>query len=120
MPTLRNFVYCGKTRLAACDFSIIEDPIKMIFETNIQHLDSGLSFPVIHKVGNDGIFVLLEFENKLGAAISDINFILKEYDKSKFVLKFIHLVTIFIIFSLERVQRCQLCPLCEFRENSVN
>ena len=31
----------------------------------------------MHKVDNYGIFVLLKFENKLDAAISDINFILK-------------------------------------------
>ena len=53
-----------------------------------------LSFPVIHKVGNVGIFVLLKFENKLDAVISDFIFNSMHPDKLKFALKFIQPVII--------------------------
>ena len=52
------------------------------------------SFPVIHKVGKDGIFVLLIFENKVDIVISYINFISKHHDKYKCASKCIQLVTI--------------------------
>ena len=44
------------------------------------------SFPVRHKVGNVGIFVLLKFRNKLDAVIHHFNFHPKHHDKCKVVL----------------------------------
>ena len=38
------------------------------------------SFPVIHKVGNVGIFVLLKFENKLDTVFGHFNFNSKHHD----------------------------------------
>ena len=66
------------------------------------HIDSEYhsSFPVIHKVGNVDIFVLLK------------------YDKYKTTLKFIHLVLL-NVFSLEIIQKCQYCHLCILPENSI-
>ena len=43
------------------------------------------SFPVILKVGNVGIFVLLKFENKLDTVISHMNFNSIHHNKFKFV-----------------------------------
>ena len=41
------------------------DSVKYIFDlSSVQPLEMSLSFRVIHKVGNVGIFVLLTFENK--------------------------------------------------------
>ena len=75
------------------------------------------SFPVIHKVDNVGIFVLLKFENKLNVVIVHTNFISKHHDKYKFALKFIQFVTISTLFPLEVVQKCQLCQtLCITRK----
>ena len=48
-------------------------------------------FPVFHKVGNDGIYVVLKFKNKLHEEISHFNFNSKHYVKVKFVLKLIWL-----------------------------
>ena len=39
------------------------------------------SFPVIHKVGNVDIFVLLKFENKLDRGINHFNLNSKDCDK---------------------------------------
>ena len=77
------------------------------------------SFPVIHKVGNIDIFVLLKFGNKLDVVISHINFISKQYDKCKFVLELVLLGTIVNLFLLEVVQRCQHCQPCVIWENSI-
>ena len=62
------------------------------------------SFSVIHKFGDIDIFVLLKIENKLDVAISQMNFISKQYDKCKFVLKFVSLVTIPEFISIEVVK----------------
>ena len=83
----------------ACVFyvQIIDSRIK-------QSLMRHSSFPVIHKVGNVGIFVLLKFENKLNREISHFNFISKHYDKCKFALKLIWLIPVSNLFQLEVVQ----------------
>ena len=47
------------------------------------------SFPVIHKVGNVGIFVFLKFENKLDREINSLNFNTKHKHQCKIVLKLI-------------------------------
>ena len=44
------------------------------------------SFPVIHKVGNVLIFVLLKYENKLNVVFSHITFISKHHGKRKFAI----------------------------------
>ena len=56
------------------------------------------SFPLIHKVGNAGIFVLLKFENIVDREINQFNLSLKHYDKCKFVLKLIPLLYVFNLF----------------------
>ena len=38
------------------------------------HYEGSIRFPIIHKVGNVGIFVLLNFENKLDAEIKLLQF----------------------------------------------
>ena len=45
------------------------------------------SFPVIHKVGNVAIFVLLKFQNKLGGEIRLFNLNSTHNDKGKLALK---------------------------------
>ena len=42
-----------------------------------------LDFPIIHKVGNFGIFVLLKFENSWDIVMSHMNFDSKRRDKRK-------------------------------------
>ena len=62
--------------VAAFDLSTIEDPIKVKQIYSSFDKDSRSSFLLTHKVGIDGIVLdLLKFENKLNAAIRDINFI---------------------------------------------
>ena len=56
------------------------------------------SFPVIDKVGNVGIFVLLRYEKKLDTEIN-------------------HLHNCFQLFPLEIVQKCQYIQICVLREN---
>ena len=82
-------------------------------------LKSHSSFPVIHKVGNFDIFVLFKFENKLDREINPFNFNSKHYDKCKFSLKLIRLLTVSNLFPLLVVQKCQHCQLCVLRENSI-
>ena len=82
-------------------------------------LKSHSSLPVIHKVGNFGIFVLFKFENKLDIEINPFNFNSKHYDKCKFSLKLIGLLTVSNLFPLEVVQKYQHCQLCVLRENSI-
>ena len=53
------------------------------------------SFAVIRKIGNVGFYVLFTFENKVDIVISHINFNSKHYDKCKYALKLIWMVTIF-------------------------
>ena len=81
-------------------------------------MNSFSSFPVIHKVGNIRIFLLLKFGKKLDREINHFNFNSKHYDKSKFTLKLIGLLTVFNLFPLEVVQKCQDRQLCVLRENS--
>ena len=50
------------------------------------------SFPVKDKIGNIGIFVLFELENKLDVVIIYVSFIPKHQDKCTFVLKFIDFI----------------------------
>ena len=52
------------------------------------------SFPVRHKVGNVGIFVLLNFEDILDREIDLFHFNTNHYDKCKFTLKLILISTI--------------------------
>ena len=49
------------------------------------------SFPMIHKVGNADIFVLLKFENKMDREINHFNYHSKHYDKYRSALKLIKL-----------------------------
>ena len=70
------------------------------------------SFPVIHKVGNFGIFILLKFENKMDREISHFDFNSEYHDKCKSALKLIKILTVSNLFSLEVVQKCQHCQLC--------
>ena len=63
------------------------------------------SFPVIHKVGNIGIFVLLKFENKMEREIIHLNYNSEHHDKCKFVLKLIKLLTVSNFFPLEVVRK---------------
>ena len=51
------------------------------------------SFPVIHKIGNVDMFVLLKFENKMDREIIDFNFNSKHCDKY-FALKMIRWLTV--------------------------
>ena len=76
------------------------------------------SFPVIHKVGNVGIFVLVKCETKLDKEINHFSFNSKHYKKCKFTLKLIGLLTVSNLFPLEVVQKCQHCQLCLLRDNS--
>ena len=62
------------------------------------------SFPIIHKVCNVGIFVLLIFENKMNREINDFNYISKHYGKCRSALKLIRLLTVYNLFPLEVVQ----------------
>ena len=77
------------------------------------------SFPVTHKVGNVGIFVLLKFENKSDASISHIYIILEHRDKCKLVGKFIQFLINANSIPLEIVQKWQHCQLCVLWENSI-
>ena len=56
------------------------------------------SFPIIHKVGNVDIIVLLNFENNSNTVINHVNFNSKCHDKNELVLNLIQLVTISNIF----------------------
>ena len=51
-------------------------PLILRIMQEITYLDT--SFPVIHKVDNVGIFVLLQFKNKSDTVISHINISSKE------------------------------------------
>ena len=74
------------------------------------------SCPVIHKVGNADMFVLLKFENKLDTLYQSLKFFnSKHHDKCKFASTLIQLLTIAHLFRLKIVQKHQLCVL---RENS--
>ena len=53
----------------------------------------------------------------LDREISHFNYKSNHYDKCKFALKLIRLLTISNLFSLEPVQKCQHCQLCVLREN---
>ena len=68
-----------------------------------------MSFPVRHKVGNVGMFVLLKFQNKLDRELSHFNLNSKHHDKCKFTLKLIWLLTVSNLFILEIVQKRQCC-----------
>ena len=81
-------------------------------------MNSLSSFPVVYKVGNVHINVLLKFGNKLDRGINHFNFNSKHHDKCKFALKLIGLLTVFNLFPLEVVQKCQDRQLCVLRENS--
>ena len=48
------------------------------------------SLPVIHKVGNVGIFVLLKFGNKIDTMINHFNFNSKHHDTYNFSLEVVH------------------------------
>ena len=65
------------------------------------------SFPKIHKVDNVGIFVLLQFENKLNGGINYFNISSKYHDKCKFALKLILFLIVCNLFPLEVVQKWQ-------------
>ena len=67
------------------------------------------------EVSIECIFALLKFENKLDREINHFNFNSKYYEKCKFALKLIGLLSVSNFFPLEVVQQCQLCAL---RENS--
>ena len=73
-------------------------------------------FPVIHEVGNVGIFV---FENKLDKEISLINFNSKHHYNFIFALPFVQLVrsTISKLFPFKVTQNCHRFHLCASREN---
>ena len=73
---------------------------------------------MIHKVGNIGIFVLLNFGNKLDIVISRINFNSMHQDKCKLPEQIILLITIYNLFTLKSIQKCQRCHLCALRKNS--
>ena len=68
------------------------------------------SFPVIHvhRVGNVGIFVLLQFWK---LKVSCISFNSKQHHKCKFALKFIPLVTTSNLFSLKFAQKVHIATL---------
>ena len=57
------------------------------------------SFPVIHKVGNAGVFVLLKFENIVDREINQFNLSSEHHNKCKFVLIPIPLLNVFNLFS---------------------
>ena len=80
--------------------------LNMTTTPKCQHCMRETSFPVMRKVGNAGIYVLLTFESKIDIVISRINFNLQHYDKFKFALKLIWLATVFNLdlFPLEVVQ----------------
>ena len=82
------------------------------------YIPSCSSFPVIHKVSNVDIFVLLKFESKSIATIIHMNFISEHHDKCKLSGKFIQFLTNPNLFPLEIVQKWQYCQLCVLRENS--
>ena len=63
-------------------------------------------FPVIHKVGNIDIFVLLRFfKNNLGMVISHIYFLSKDHVKCKFTLKVIQFLMIPIFISIRKTYK---------------
>ena len=65
-------------------------------------------FSAIHNVSKVNIFVLLKFENNLDRQINCFNYFSKNYDKYKFALKLILLLTVINLFQLEVVQKCQI------------
>ena len=58
------------------------------------------------EVGNVGIFILLNFENKLEIVVSHIAFNSKHHDKSIFALKMIQLV-----LSINKIRSCTIMPI---------
>ena len=79
-----------------------------------------LSFPVLHKVGNIGIFVLpLLWKWDGYMVIIYFNFNSKHHDKCKFVLTFIPLVTTSSLFPLEVVQKRQLANFVYYRKTRI-
>ena len=60
-----------------------------------------LEFSCNTQIGNAGIFVLLEFENKLDREISHFNLNSKSHVKCKFTLKQIWFLTVSNLFPLE-------------------
>ena len=79
------------------------------------------SFPIIHKVGNIGIFVLLKFDRNIAREISHFNYNLEHFDNCKCSLKMIMLLTVYNVFPFNDkvAQKSQNCQLCVLRENSV-
>ena len=63
------------------------------FSKDFCHVSVGInsSLPMIHKVGNAGIFVLVKFENKRDREINHFNYHSKHYDKYRSTLKLIKL-----------------------------
>ena len=57
-------------------------------------------------------------ENKSDTEIDQLNFNLKHYEKCKFSLKPIRLLTVSNLFPLDIAQKCQSCQLRSWRENS--
>ena len=76
------------------------------------------SFSATHNVSKVNSFVLLKFENNLGRQINCYNYFSKNYDKYKFALKQILLLTVINLFQLEVVQKCQTANFVYFYENS--
>ena len=78
------------------------------------------SFRIIHEVGNVGIFVLLNFENKMDTVEKSVTItIIESTDKCKFALKLIRLLAISNLFPLKVVQKYQRCQCCVLLENSI-
>ena len=75
------------------------------------------SFPVIHKIGKVGIFVLLRVENKLDRGINHFSLNPEYHDKCKFPLKFIRLLTVSNLFILKYVHKWQRCQFGLLRED---
>ena len=68
-------IYISKRKILKC------------FEKYVQIMYTYLNLPVIHKVDDVGIFVLLKFENKMDREITQFNYKSKHHYKCKFVLK---------------------------------
>ena len=54
----------------------------------------------------------------MDSGIDHFNYDSKHYDKYKFTLKLIIILTVSNLFPLEDVQKCQHCQLCVLRKNS--
>ena len=95
--------------------TLLQRTVYILLECFLVYVSCQTSFPVIHKVGNTGILVLLEFESK-GRKISYFhyfNFNSKYHDKCKFASKLILLLAVSNLFPLEVIQKMPMFPtLC--------